>query len=452
MTGRAVAAVLTTLLTLVGCSGPAPRDRQAARPSRPPSAWQVGFWAWQRSWQGRYAVPRQPLAVDDLYLQSQSGGEGGSLAPRIRWPAQVPPASRYWATWRFEPGEPLMHPDQLAQRFGTLQQDATRQNLSLTGIQIDFDCPTSQLAVYAEWLSSVRRTLPADAQLSVTALLDWFRPGTRVADVIGEVSEFVPQFYDVGPAAERLALVAERVDAARWAPIFNRFGVPYRIGINTFGRLSLKPAGQARAELLDLSLLEVLAAPGFDRPAVTTTPASERQLVLHAVRPTWIGWLQVRAGASVEANLPTPASVGAAYAEARKMGGFCAGVVFFRWPLERESTVLAPDQVMKAIGASAGELPDAIQASDGGCAAVHCADLHLLPGEQFPEEERAFAIHASSALEYFLPQPKAGRLASMTARDVITVRLPPYHGETRLYLGRAISKAAARFTLDRGPS
>jgi hypothetical protein len=73
-----------------------------------------------------------------------------------------------------------------------------------------------------------------------------------------------------------------------------------------------------------------------------------------------------------------------------------------------------------------------------------------LPGEQFPAEERRLEIRASSAIEYFVPQPMVAHLATMVGRDRIAVRLPAHHGETRLHLGRVMSVRAPQFTLDRG--
>lgn len=45
--------------------------------------------------------------------------------------------------------------------------------LDLTGIEIDHDCATSALADYASWLQQLRRGLPGELRLSITALPSW---------------------------------------------------------------------------------------------------------------------------------------------------------------------------------------------------------------------------------------------------------------------------------------
>ncbi len=102
------------------------------------------------------------------------------------------------------------------------------------GVQLDVDSPTGQLAAYADFLREVRKGLPKDTQLSITALLDWFRAGTAIDRVIGQVDEFVPQFYDLSMGRERA--VAAKIDANVWGPRFSRFGKRYKIGVSSFGR------------------------------------------------------------------------------------------------------------------------------------------------------------------------------------------------------------------------
>src|SRR5205814_4908509 len=113
----------------------------------------------------------------------------------------------------------------LAEDFKALAEGAG--NVRLAGLQIDYDCPTRNLASYGRFLRWVRQDLPAGRRLSITALLDWFEPGTAIRTTLSPVDEFVPQFYDAGPA--RVASgIAEPIDAAKWAPILNAYATPYR--------------------------------------------------------------------------------------------------------------------------------------------------------------------------------------------------------------------------------
>jgi len=389
--------------------------------------------------------------VDEVYVEGQFGLFPAVTNGVAHWPPSLPPAKRYWALWRLEDGQsPLTRPDAaegIGGQFASLQLTAARRRIEPAGLQIDFDCPTGRLREYAAWLALLRKHLPPGARLSITALLDWFRPGTAVAEVLRHVDEFVPQFYDSRPTPADGALsIAEPVDAARWAPVFNRFKVPYRIGISSFGRIL--PGDDHYS--LGPSVLQLLSSPAFDVRSSGTTPAGDRRVVLRGRAATRIEWTWFKAGEIVQLVLPTRASVAEAYAEARKMGGSCTGVVFFRWPTSNETTVLSPPEVFRAIGLLEASPRDALDVLDGGCAAVRCSDLYLRPSDQFPAAARTVAVRASGGLEYFLPNPKASRVASMTARDTIAVRLPAFHGETRLYLGRVMSKEAAAFTIEGG--
>jgi hypothetical protein len=48
-----------------------------------------------------------------------------------------------------------------------------RSGVDVTGIEIDHDCPTSQLAAYAAWLAREKQQVPAPLTLGITALPTW---------------------------------------------------------------------------------------------------------------------------------------------------------------------------------------------------------------------------------------------------------------------------------------
>ena len=125
---------------------------------------------------------------------------------------KLPKAKEYWAVVRFE-RQGIPKPAAISTLLGHIaevQAQADHRHIPLTGIQLDIDAPTRALPEYAAFLRQFRRGLSPSLPLSITALLDWFRDGTSVADVIAEVDEFVPQFYDVAQAADPV-------------PMFSRF-------------------------------------------------------------------------------------------------------------------------------------------------------------------------------------------------------------------------------------
>jgi len=147
----------------------------------------------------------------------------------------------------------------------------------------------------------------------------------------------------------------------------------------------------------------------------------------------------------------TPEAIRAAVHGAREIKGNNAGVVFFRWPTERESWSMQPDEVLDAagVGAAGPSRQDRVHVVSGDCAAVECVDVYLESAGPLSPKAVRYKIHASTELEYFLPEENVPvRLAG--ASDV-EVSLPPYCGRGRLYIGRAVSLQRAEFTVEVEP-
>src|SRR5262249_47106984 len=160
-----------------------------------------------------------------------------------------------------------------------------------------------------------RGKLPAGMQLSITALLDWFRDGTALPEVLNEVDEFVPQFYDVsdlktatGPInvqytqSAELRPIAARIDAKVWSAKFNRYGKPYRIGISTFGRAGI--VSQGGLQLYGDVTPSALAGNSDFSVQSSTTAAGELLLKYRAERETRLFYATVRQGDSIEFAIP----------------------------------------------------------------------------------------------------------------------------------------------------
>ena len=162
------------------------------------------------------------------------------------FPMLLPAAREYWLVYRFDlPGVPRHEViPELSKTIGVDLSDARRRKLPVAGVQFDIDTPTAGLAEYGAFLKELRSALPANTRVSITALLDWFRSGTAIADVLGQVDEFVPQFYDTGDRSGEYS-IAVPIDAARYGPAFEKARKPYRIGAASFGRGRRISAGEA---------------------------------------------------------------------------------------------------------------------------------------------------------------------------------------------------------------
>jgi len=456
--------VLEAVLLLIGSLG-----LSGCVASSQPAAhrWTTGFWFWEGS---SLAPAYSGETVDALFVQvgtirsdrdRRRGADEEQWFTYGRWPDEIPPARDYWLVYRYErqgvPG--LAAAVQLAGAISRLQAEARARNLHVVGIQLDIDSPTSGLPRYAEFLSEVRKGLPAGIEISITALLDWFRSGTAIDDVIKQVDEFVPQFYDIGDPAvfHRESAIAARIDPAHWGPVFNRFHKRFRIGVSTFGRVRLIPnetpaqTGYRRIAFYgDLQPLDIAVNPAFELRA-ERNPADETVLNYRATRKLRIDYTRINPGDTLQFIVSTPEAIRAAVRSARLIKGNSAGVVFFRWPAERESWAMQPDEVLDAAGVAAlgASRQDRVHVVAGDCAAVECVDVYLESAGPLSPRVTRYRIHASTELEYFLPEKSVpARLAG--ASDV-EVSLPPYCGRGRLYLGRAVSLQRAEFTVEVQP-
>ncbi len=455
------APLVLALSVLSGCGG-------ALHSQPPPQKWTTGFWTWQGN--PPVAAPAG-LTLDVLCLQAgeiykigrphaDEWGVNGKL------PENPAPAHEYWLVFRFDrqavPDDAAAAP--LAQRFSYLRALAQQRHWNVGGIQLDIDSPTNSLPQYAGFLREVRQNLAPGTQLSITALVDWFRDGTAVGSVIQQVDEFVPQFYDLGSAAQLSGArgIAAKFDGAKWGPVFNRFQKRYRIGISSFGRaipLS-RPRQEAGASLYgglagpyifnDVTPLSIGVSPAF---ALQTSRNDVGEIVLtyRATRKVTLGYNTFLPDDGIQFVIPTAESIGIAADSARHIGGYCAGIVIFRWPAYNEAMVMAPDEALAAAGAGppAHSPPDTVQAIDRSCAAVMCADLYLVTANPLRPNPARYRIRSSAALEYFLPEERLP--IRMTDSSNLELSLPAYAGQRRLLLGRAVSLAHTDFTIQELP-
>jgi hypothetical protein len=418
-----------------------------AEPLRP-ARWEVGYWYWSHSSRDPGPVP-SAVTPDVVYVQVGTLSAAG-LADS-RWPTRLPPARFYVATWRSDEARP---PDAslgvpLAARFVRIEEDAALAGQHVVGLQLDVDCPTRSLAVYAAFLRDLRGRIPSGQRLSITALLDWFGRGTAVPELVASVDEYVPQFYDArlgGPGAE----IAEPIDARRWAPVFNGLGTPYRIGLSAFGRIqrvrSRTDGSVAREPFRDVKLLE-LWSQGL-RVVHTETNRSSEQVVRWDVPRSLPPALA--AGDGVEAVLPTRESVRSGNAAARLFGGLCAGVVFFRWPGADETLVMSPDEVAESVtGVAKGAAPPRIQAFDGRCVGRHCVDLIARLDNRFPPRPLELQLVSSSDVEYLVPSQPAVTVRQTGAREIV-VGIPAFVGEREVRLGRVFSRLPSQYQMAGG--
>jgi hypothetical protein len=446
---------ITAITSACGVRGQAQPSAQSFRP------WTLGFWYWGGSY-GKPAQASEP--ADVIFLRvGELRGEPYGFHTRVApsWyafgqiPDHIPPAREYWLVYRYErqglPDKEVI--PILASEITRLRAESDQRHLNVVGLQLDIDSPTGSLAEYASFLKAVRAALPTGFQLSITALLDWFRDGAHIGDVIAQVDEFVPQFYDVEPLDRKgIGAIAARIDAAHWDPILNRFGKRFRVGVAAFGRtrfVRAKPNGPGYQFAIfgDIDEREFSANPNFHFDA-KQTEAGELSLTYVAERTTKLGYRTFEPGDLFQVIIPTPAAVHSAVIEARKIRGHNAGVVFFRWPGMQERAAMPPDEVLRAASATPPPPVPKYTAStvDGHCAAVACVNLSIAFQDALEPQPVTLRVHSSVPFEYFLPE----RNVPVRLKDAsdLEFTVPPYGARGRVLLGRAVTITPSHFTLE----
>jgi uncharacterized protein DUF3142 len=401
-----------------------------AIPSKTRESWKTGYWVWAGD-----APVSAAFTPEILYVE----------APATRWPRHLPQAEQYVVVHRIEPATPLTPAAAaaIAEHYRTLVADAGA-GVHIAGLQIDYDCPTRSLESYGRFLKQVHQRLPAGSSLSITALLDWFGPRTEIVSALRWVDEFVPQFYDT--AHERTSAgIAQPIDPSKWAPVFNVHHVPYRIGISSFGRIARRRVDvSGRASVHYFRDASPMAFAGRKQLTRSITTTSTGELVVHYdVLAPIEDKPELQPGDVVEITFPTEASVRAAYEAARQFGGYCAGILAFRWPSRSETMTLAPDDVERI---ASGELLSAatnLEVRHPQCIERECQDLYLDLGGRVVSVDRTIGIRAAGAIDMFLP---GGPLHPSTVHaNEILVRLPAFSGLGKVYLGRTISRGQVDF-------
>lgn len=153
---------------------------------------QVILWAWERPEDLTFIDPQKTsvaFLAKTIYLR----GDKVVVKPRLQ-PLKVAPGTNVIAVVRIETDRtdiPTLSP-------GQLQQTAKEiRNSSVSSVvQIDFDATVSQRNFYRSLLQEVRRQLPADTKLSITALASWCAGDDWLHDL--PIDEAVPMLFRLG--------------------------------------------------------------------------------------------------------------------------------------------------------------------------------------------------------------------------------------------------------------
>jgi hypothetical protein len=163
----------------------------------------ITLWAWERAEDFRGLDPNR-FAV--AYLdQTILVSDHDEVIPR-RQPLAVDPGAKIIAVVRIEAhaGTADLSDPGLPAKLAAIVADSAAHR-TVSAVQVDFDARQSQRAFYGAMLQELRRQLPKEMPLSITALASWCAYDDWIASL--PIDEAVPMFFRMGPEHPPAALV-----------------------------------------------------------------------------------------------------------------------------------------------------------------------------------------------------------------------------------------------------
>jgi hypothetical protein len=170
---------------------------------------QTFVWAWERPEDLTFIDARntgvaylaETIFVSNSQAQPDSAASGVVIRPRMQ-PLRIPDGAALMAVARIEMrGE--LPPDKSvgAQADPRIEEVATEiahlaEIPGVEAVQVDFDATVSQRAFYSAILAELRRRLPAEMPLSVTALASWCYGDPWINSL--PIDEAVPMLFRMG--------------------------------------------------------------------------------------------------------------------------------------------------------------------------------------------------------------------------------------------------------------
>lgn len=125
-------------------------------------------------------------------------------------------------------------------------ETAREKGIDPVSLEIDFDCPTSQLAGYSEALKDIRQYLDG-VPLSITVLPTWMQRPQAFLELVKATDHFVLQVHSIQrpQSFDDTVTLCAPDQSLKWANQAASFGVPFHIALPTYAyRLAFDADGQ----------------------------------------------------------------------------------------------------------------------------------------------------------------------------------------------------------------
>lgn len=193
------------------------------------------LWAWERPVQLDFIDTREvgvAFLAKTLYLR----GERVLTRPRLQ-PLSIPRGTVLIAVARIESDRrepPRLSPAQLDLVAAEIAEMSRQTNIA--AVQVDFDATLAERAFYRNLLLELRRRLPAQTPLSITALASWCTHDDWLTGL--PLDEAVPMLFRMG--VDRPQVLSYLATGASFGPALCRRSA----GISTDERPAALPSGQ----------------------------------------------------------------------------------------------------------------------------------------------------------------------------------------------------------------
>ena len=182
----------------------------------------VMLWAWERPTDLRFINPNETgVAFLARTIRLRSGEV--DIRPRLQ-SLNLPEAASVMAVARVETD--ALHKPELAapQREQLALAIADMAKLpKVSNIQIDFDATLSERAFYRDVIVDVRRRLPENVSLSITALASWCTYDDWLSDL--PIDEAVPMLFRMAADGKQIANRLDAGDDFIAAPCRHSYGI-----------------------------------------------------------------------------------------------------------------------------------------------------------------------------------------------------------------------------------
>ena len=223
-------------LCVIGLSGSVPQIRASAAPL-PHDAY-----VWQRAWTPHVisSVSRSSDIVRAWrLLLAEADASGRWTRVGVPWPevrtTQRPVIGVIRIDGRLDEARMAAMLDQVMAQIEPV-------SAALTGVEIDYDCPTSKLDTYSRFLAALRSRLTSTLKLSITALPTWMA-SRQLERLTRDLDEIVLQVHAVDDPRRGLF---DPDQAERWVHEFDRrVRRPFRVALPAYDvRATWRPDGR----------------------------------------------------------------------------------------------------------------------------------------------------------------------------------------------------------------